>query len=90
MVGGSVTTLLQILLLGALISRAAGKHIRVLGVQRTHEDLLTITELCESGKIVPVIDRRYPLREVPEALRSLGEGHVKGKAVITVDENNRT
>lgn len=87
-VGGSVATLLQILLFGPWIRRATGKHIRVLGVQRTQQDLLAITELCEAGKIVPVIDRRYPLREVPEALRYLGEGHVKGKVVITVDENN--
>jgi NADPH:quinone reductase-like Zn-dependent oxidoreductase len=86
-VGGSVATLLQILLLGPLMRRATGKHIRVLGVQRTQRDLLAITELCESGTIVPVIDRRYPLREVPEALRYLGEGHAKGKVVITVDED---
>jgi len=89
-VGGSVATLFQILLLGPWVRSARGKHIRVLGVQRTHADLLAITELCESGKIVPVIDRRYPLREVPEALRSLGAGLVKGKVVITVDEHNRT
>jgi NADPH:quinone reductase-like Zn-dependent oxidoreductase len=43
-----------------------------------------ITELYEAGKVVPVIDRRYPLSEVPEALRYLGEGRVKGKVVITV------
>ena len=89
-VGGSVATLLQIVLLGPWISRATGKHIRVLAVQRNQKDLLAITELCEVGKIVPVIDRRYPLSEVPEALRYLGEGHVKGKVVITVDENNHT
>ncbi|HEV2459150.1 MAG TPA: zinc-binding dehydrogenase [Ktedonobacterales bacterium] len=40
--------------------------------------------------MVPVIDRRYPLREVPDALRYLGAGYVKGKVVITVDENNHT
>ena len=88
-VGGSVATLLQIVLLGPWISRATGKHIRILAVQRNQKDLLAITELCEVGKIVPVIDRRYPLSEVPEALRYLGDGHVKGKVVITVDENNR-
>jgi D-arabinose 1-dehydrogenase-like Zn-dependent alcohol dehydrogenase len=89
-VGGSVATLVQILFLGPWVRRATGKHIRVLGVQRTHEDLLAITDLCESGKIVPVIDRLYALGGVPEALRSLGEGHVKGKVVITMDENNHT
>jgi NADPH:quinone reductase-like Zn-dependent oxidoreductase len=84
MVGGSVATLLQILLLGPWIRRATSKDIRVLGVQRTQDDLLAITELCAAGAIVPVIDRVYPLREAPEALRYLGEGHVKGKVVITV------
>jgi NADPH:quinone reductase-like Zn-dependent oxidoreductase len=89
-VGGSVATLFQIVLLGPWMRRATGKHIRVLAVQRNQKDLLAITELCEAGKIVPVIDRRYPLREVPEALRYLGEGDAKGKVVITVDENNHT
>jgi NADPH:quinone reductase-like Zn-dependent oxidoreductase len=88
-VGGSVATLLQILLVGPWIRRATGKDIRVLGVQRTQNDLLAITELCEAGTIVPFIDRQYPLREVPEALRYLGEGHIKGKVVITLDEENR-
>jgi NADPH:quinone reductase-like Zn-dependent oxidoreductase len=90
MVGGSVATIFQILLLGPWIRRITGKHIRVLGVQRTQQDLLAITELCESGKITSAIDRQFPLRDVPEALRYLGEGHVKGKVVITVDENNHT
>jgi NADPH:quinone reductase-like Zn-dependent oxidoreductase len=81
---------LQILLVGPLMSRATGKHVRVLAVQRSQQDLLAITELCAAGTIVPVIDRRYPLREVPEALRYLGEGHVKGKVVITVDADNHT
>src|SRR5262252_7771419 len=82
MVGGSVATLLPILLLGPGIRRATGKHIRILGVQRTQHDLLAIAELCAAGTIVPVIDRRYPLREVPDALRALGAGHVNGKIVI--------
>jgi NADPH:quinone reductase-like Zn-dependent oxidoreductase len=47
--------------------------------------LLFITELVEAGKVVPVIDRRYPLSEVPEALRYVGEGLAKGKVVITVE-----
>ena len=89
-VGGSVATLFQIVLLGPWIRRATGKHIHVLGVQRNQQDLLAITQLCETGKIVPVIDRQYPLREVPEALRYLGEGHAKGKVVITVDEHSHT
>ena len=85
MVGGSVATAFQILLLGPWVRRTAGKKIRLLVVQPNRKDLVFITELCEAGKVVPVIDRRYPLREVPEALRYLGEGHAKGKIVITVE-----
>ena len=45
-------------------------------------------ELLEAGKVKPVIDRCYPLSEVPEALRYLEEGHARGKVVITVAQNN--
>ena len=83
-VGGSVGVMFQILLLGPWIRRTTGKHIRILAVVPNREDLEFVTELCESGKIAPVIDRRYPLSEVPEALRYVGEGRAKGKVVITV------
>ena len=65
--------------------RTSGKKVRLLAVQRNRKDLEAITELCESGEIVPVIDQRYPLSEVPEALQYLGQGHAKGKLVINVD-----
>ncbi|MBI3460799.1 zinc-binding dehydrogenase, partial [Candidatus Acetothermia bacterium] len=61
-----------------------------LAVQRNRKDLVFMAELCEAGKVVPVIDRRYPLSEVPEALRYLGEGRAKGKVVITLESNNKT
>src|SRR5215208_3078099 len=48
------------------------------------EDLLVLKELIESGKVTPVIDRTYPLAEVPEAIRYLEGGHAKGKVLITV------
>jgi NADPH:quinone reductase-like Zn-dependent oxidoreductase len=83
-VGGSLATILQLVCLGPWIRRTAGKNLRLLAVQRSRADLVAITELCEAGKLVPVIDRRYPLQEVPEALRYLGEGHAKGKLVISV------
>ena len=86
-VGGSVATFLQILLVGPLIRRATGKNIRVLVVRPNLDDMLHITELYEARKIVPVIDRRYPLSEVPEALRYLGEGRAKGKVIITIAQN---
>ena len=83
-VGGSVATFLQFLLFGPWIRRTSGKKVRLLMVQRNRKDLVTITELCESGKVRLFIDKQYPLDEVPEALRYLGEGNAKGKVVITV------
>ncbi len=47
-------------------------------------DMVVLRELLEAGKVIPIIDRRYPLSEVPEAFRYLGEGHAQGKVVITV------
>jgi NADPH:quinone reductase-like Zn-dependent oxidoreductase len=48
------------------------------------EDLVFLKELIESGKMTPVIDRTYRLSETPEALGYLGEGHARGKVVITL------
>jgi NADPH:quinone reductase-like Zn-dependent oxidoreductase len=84
-VGGSVATLLQVLLIGPLTGRAAGKKVRLLAVRLGAEHLAPLVELCQAGKIATVIDRRYRLSEVPEALRYLGEGHAKGKVVVIVD-----
>ncbi|MCE7983342.1 MAG: NAD(P)-dependent alcohol dehydrogenase [Caldilinea sp. CFX5] len=86
-VGGSVATLFQILFLGPWIKKTTGKQVRILAVQPNAKDMLHITELCTAGKIRPVIDRTYPLEQVPAALRYLGEGRAKGKIVITMAEN---
>jgi NADPH:quinone reductase-like Zn-dependent oxidoreductase len=83
-VGGSVATLLQVLLIGPLIGRSGGKKIRVLAVRQGATHVAPIIELCQAGKIATVIDRRFSLSEVPEALRYVGEGHAKGKVVIAV------
>jgi NADPH:quinone reductase-like Zn-dependent oxidoreductase len=48
------------------------------------DDLQTLGELIEAGKLTPVIGRTYPLGEVPEAIRQLEQGHTRGKLVITV------
>ena len=50
----------------------------------TKEDLATLKELAEAGKVTPVIDRTYPLSETPEAMTHVGEGHAQGKTVITM------
>lgn len=88
-VGGAVATGLQVLLLGPLIRRITGKRIGVLAVQRSRKALVAITDLCAAGKVVAHIDRCYPLNEVPQALRHLGEGHPKGKIVINVDQDRQ-
>jgi NADPH:quinone reductase-like Zn-dependent oxidoreductase len=54
-------------------------------VPQNRKDLLSITALCEAGTIVPAIDRQYSLRDVPEAMRYVSEGHAKGKVVISVE-----
>lgn len=52
--------------------------------KQTQEDLVALKEIIEAGKVTPVMDRRYRLDEAPEALRHHGEGHARGKSVITV------
>jgi NADPH:quinone reductase-like Zn-dependent oxidoreductase len=85
LVGGSMSTLLRVLVLGPLVGRRGRKAIRVLAVKLGAEHVTPLVELCRAGKIRIVVDRRYRLDEVPEALRYLGEGHAKGKVVVTVD-----
>ena len=82
--------MLQLFWMKRRIERSTGKSVGMLFVRRNREDLLEIAQLCESGRVVPVIDKLYSLREVPEALRDLGEGRVKGKAVITLQQENRS
>jgi NADPH:quinone reductase-like Zn-dependent oxidoreductase len=84
-VGGSAATLLQVLLIGPLLGRAEGKKLRLLAVRLGAQRLAPLVALCQAGTITTVIDRRYRLGEVPEALRYLGEGHAKGKLVAIVE-----
>ena len=77
--------LFQVLFLGAWVSMTGSKKIGAMGtVDVNKEDLGFMGELLEDGKVVPVIDRHYPLGEVAEAIRYLEEGHAQGKVVITV------
>jgi NADPH:quinone reductase-like Zn-dependent oxidoreductase len=67
-----------------LLSPFVGQKLGTFVNNENHEDLLVLKDLIESGKITPVIDRTYPLAEVPDAIRYLEEGHARGKVVITV------
>lgn len=84
-VGGSVGTLLRVLVGGAVTGRRTGRKVRVLAVRLGVAHLAPFVELCRQGKVVTVVDRRYRLDEVPQALRYLGEGHAKGKVVVNID-----
>ena len=86
MAGGSGAQMFQALL-GPLISRPAGKKMRSVGMKSNKKDLIFIKDLLESGKVVPVIDRRYPLNETAEAIRYLEEGHALGKVVIITEHS---
>lgn len=84
-VGGSAGVLFQILVFGPLIKKTTGRNIRILAVPQNRKDLIAITELCETGVVVPVIDRQYPFTQGPEAIRYVAEGRAKGKVVITLE-----
>jgi NADPH:quinone reductase-like Zn-dependent oxidoreductase len=81
----TLSRLFQVLFLGAWASRTGSKKIGMMETAKPNQkDLAFLKELLDAGKVVPVIDRCYPLREVPEALRYLEEGHARGKVVIII------
>lgn len=83
-VGGSMRQLFEAMLLGPWLSRRGGQRVVALTYTPHRDHLLAVRELIEAGQIAPVIERTYPLRELPEALRTLEAGHARGKLVITV------
>jgi NADPH:quinone reductase-like Zn-dependent oxidoreductase len=78
------------LITALLLSRFVRQKLVMVLTRRSKEDLTIMRELMESGRVTPVIDRRYSLSEVPEAIRYLAEGHARGKVVITLEHNNKT
>jgi NADPH:quinone reductase-like Zn-dependent oxidoreductase len=83
MVGGSTRIFQQVLFLGPLITVNTSKKMGVL-MHKPNKDLAFMVKLFEAGKVKPVIDKRYPLSKVREALRYFGAGNARGKVVITV------
>jgi len=89
MAGGGGVQILQAMLLGPLLSLMGSRKMRFFMANINKEDLVLLKDFLEAGEIVPVIDRRYPLSDVAEALRYLEEGHAQGKVVITVEHPRR-
>ena len=77
---GPVDRIVKALVLSPFVSQKMASFT----VEPNRDDLRFLTQLIEAGKLTPVIDRTYPLAEVPEAIRYLEEGHARGKVVITV------
>jgi len=85
-VGGNRRALFRALILGPLVSRMGSRSYGINPIDKDPmEDYELLAELFEVGKVVPVIDKAYPLSEVPEAIARLEEGLVLGKIVITME-----
>lgn len=84
--GGKVN--LQVIFLGPLLSLFGRKKIRFFLAKLNEKDLAFLAELLEAGKVVPVIDRCYPLSDAAAAIRYREEGHARGKVVLTVEHNS--
>jgi NADPH:quinone reductase-like Zn-dependent oxidoreductase len=84
--GGNTSQILGGLIVGPLMSLASDRWTGLMIWWKPFkaEDVATVTDLIAAGKVKPVIDRRYPLSEVVDALRWVDDGHAKGKVVITV------
>ncbi len=89
--GGSIAQVFQALLLGPAILKFGSKKMGFMGIAKINQkDLVFMGELLETGKILPVIDRCYPLSETAEAIRYLVKEHARGKVVITVEQNHKS
>ncbi|WP_415407959.1 NAD(P)-dependent alcohol dehydrogenase [Sulfurovum sp. CS9] len=88
-IGGTDARAFQAIFLGPLISMIGNKKMGLL-LHKPNKGLAFMKELLEAGKVVPLIDRCYPLSEAAEAMRYFGEGHKKGKVVIIVEHDNAT
>jgi len=87
--GGSMSEMFLSMLLAPLISMTGSKKMTNMTAQVRQRDLIFMKGLLEAGKVVPVIERRYPLSQAAEALRYLGEGHAQGNLVIALEQDDK-
>jgi len=87
---GGLLQIIQTELRGSSMSENGDKKFRSMDtVKINQKDLIVMKGLLEAGKVVPVIDRKYMLGETAEAFRYFGNGHARGKVVITVEQKNK-
>lgn len=86
MAGGSMKQIFEAMLFGAFLSKKNGQTFANLSQKANQDDLIYMKELIEAGKVVPVIDKCYPLSAAAEALRHYGERRTRGKIVIRAEE----
>jgi NADPH:quinone reductase-like Zn-dependent oxidoreductase len=85
LIGGSISRLFQVLLFGSVISRIMRRKLKCLMAKPNRSDLIILKDLIEAGKVAPFVDRTYPLREVPAAIRQLEQRQVRGKVAISLN-----
>jgi NADPH:quinone reductase-like Zn-dependent oxidoreductase len=88
--GGSMIGLLTRQITEFVLSRFVSQKFVTFMAKLNQEDLTVLGALMEAGKVTPVIDRRYTLREAPDAVRYLEEGHARGKVIIALDRAHET
>ncbi|MGB3635567.1 MAG: NAD(P)-dependent alcohol dehydrogenase [Rubrobacteraceae bacterium] len=83
---GPVDRILKALVLSPFVSQ----KMMLFTVKPNKEDLQFLKQLIEAGTVTPLIDRIYPLSEIPEAIRYLEKGHARGKVVVTIEETSKS
>lgn len=84
MAGGSIGRLLQTMLLRPWVARTSDHRLTTLMANPNTDDLRVLSDLIATGVVTPVVDRRFSLEEVPDAIRYVEDGRARGKIVVTV------
>jgi NADPH:quinone reductase-like Zn-dependent oxidoreductase len=84
LVGGATDRFFKTMLLGPWLTKTRSKTVKCLASKPNQADLLTLKEMLEGGKISTVLDRTYPLSEVPTAIHQLEQRQVTGKIAIVI------
>ena len=88
MIGGSMGgLLLQFIFIWPILSKFSNKKLGLMGYKPNRKDLEYLNQLFENGKLIPVIDKCYPLQEVPAAFQYFSEGKIKGKIIINIKDH---